>query len=216
MRWLPVFLFLFVLSCKTNKNVFSAPDLETRKLRHQSLAIIPAHIIQPNSKLKESAEKYGYAFQQQLYWQLSNDSKNKVMPAVTLQTPEKTNSVLLQNNLTIEQVFQSKPEELAKIFGVDAVVMVTLTDQGNFTDGPAAGLSGGRGIYSSGGGNPNALDQQINPIHLDMTANLYDAADGKLIWKTYRKAGSDLPSNMDALAQYYSSWIARRFPYKNQ
>ncbi len=215
MKWFSVLLLLFLTSCKTSKNVFTIPDFQTRAIKHQTIAILPANIIQPNSKLKEAAEKYGDAFQQQLYLQLKNDLKNKVVPTVTLQTPEKTNSVLLQNNLTIEQAYQNKPEELAKIFGVDALVMVTLSDKGNFTDGPAAGLSGGRGIYSSGGGNPNALDQQINPVHLDMTANLYDALDGKLIWKTYRKAGTDLPSNMDALAQYYSSWIARRFPYKN-
>ena len=214
MRWFSLFIVLVFLSCKPSKNVVSAPDLATRIMKHSTIAILPANIVQTNPKLKEAAEKYGYNFQEELYLQLLNDAKNKIATDVTLQTLEKTNSFLLQNNLTIERAYQLKPEELAKIFGVDAVVTVTLTDKGDFTQGAAPGLSAGRGIYSASG-NPNALDMQINPAQLEMNADLYDAIDGKLIWRTYRKAGTDLPSNMDALAQYYSSWIAKRLPYKN-
>lgn len=184
-------------------------------MKHHTIAILPANIVQTNPKLKDAAEKHGYSFQEQLFLQLSNDAKNKIANSVMLQALEKTNSFLLQNNLAIEQAYQSKPEELAKIFGVDAVVTVTLTDKGDFTEGAAPGLSAGRGIYSASG-NPNALDMQLKPRQLELNANVYDATDGKLIWRTYRKAGSDLPSNMDALAQYYSSWIAKRLPYKNQ
>ena len=216
MRWFSLLLVLVCLSCKPGKNVVSAPDLATRVMKHRTIALLPANIIQANPKLKEAAEKYGYSFQEQLYLQLSNDATNKIATDVTLQSLEKTNSFLLQNNLTIEQAYQSQPADLLKLLGVDAVVMVTLTDKGDLTQGPAPGLSGGRGIYNSGGSNPNALDLQINPVQLEMNANLYDAVDGKLIWRTYRKAGTDLPSNMDALAQYYSSWIAKRLPYNTQ
>ena len=180
-------------------------------MKHHTIAILPANIVQTNPKLKDAAEKYGYSFQEQLFLQLSNDAKNKIANGVTLQALEKTNSLLLQNNLTIEQAYQRKPEELTKIFGVDAVVTVTLADKGDFTQGAAPGLSAGRGVYSASG-NPNALDMQIKPRQLELNANLYDATDGKLIWRTYRKAGSDLPSNMEALTQYYSGWIAKRLP----
>jgi hypothetical protein len=36
-----------------------------------------------------------------------------------------------------------------------------------------------------------------------------------LLWQTYRKGGTDLPSGVDDLVEYYSNWIAKRFPYKS-
>jgi hypothetical protein len=93
--------------------------------------------------------------------------------------------------------------------------MTTLTDKTDFTQGQGFGLSGGRSIYNSDKSNPNAQTLEVNPVNLDMSANLYDAVDGKLIWRTYRTGGTDLPSKMDALIQYFSEWIAKRFPYKS-
>jgi hypothetical protein len=204
-----------LLSCKAKKNVFTSPDFETRVLRHQTIAILPANLIQANSKLKQAAEDYGYAFQQQLNLYLLNyKGKTQQGKSIAFQPLEKTNAFLKQNNLGIEQAYQRKPDELAKLFGVDAVIMITLKDEGDFTQGPVAGLSGGRSIYRSGEVNPNSSVLQINREHVNMSANLYDGIDGKLIWQTSRGGGTDLPSNIDALAQFYSSWIVKRLPYR--
>jgi hypothetical protein len=205
----------FLLSCNTRKNVVISPDFETRVLRHQTIAILPVSLLQTNSKLNQATEDYGYAFQQQLQSHLlSYAGKNQQGKAIAFQPIEKTNAFLRQNNLSIEQAYQHKPDDLAKMFGVDAVLMVTLKDEGNFTQGPAAGLSGGRSIYRSGEVNPNTLALEIDREHINMSAGLYDGIDGKLIWRTYRGGGTDLPSNIDALAQFYSNWIAKRLPYK--
>jgi hypothetical protein len=204
-----------LLSCKTKKNVFTSPDFETRVPRHQTIAILPAYLIQADPKLKQAREDYGYAFQQQLNLYLLNyKEKNQQHRPIAFQPLEKTNTFLKQNNLSIEQAYQRKPDELAKLFEVDAVLMVTLKDEGDFTQGPAAGLSGGKSIYRSGEVNPNSLVLKINREHVTMSANLYDGIDGKLIWQTSRGGGTDLPSNIEALAQFYSSWIVKRLPYR--
>lgn len=205
----------FLLSCNTNKNVFTSPDFETRVLRHQTIAILPVNIIQPDSKLKTAAEQYGYIFQEQLLLHLLNyTGKNKQGQTIAFQPIQKTNAFLTKNNINIEEAYKHKPDELAKMCEVDAVIMVTLTDEGNFTQGPAFGLSGGRNVYNSNNKNPDTLSLEIDPVHLNMDANLYDAIDGKLIWGTHRSGGTDLPLKIDALAQYYSNWIAKRFPYR--
>ena len=195
--------------------MFSAPDLASRTTRHQSIAILPANIVQGNTRLNQVVETYGYNFQQQLYLQLANTTKSSDGQVVTVITPEKTKSILSQNNLTIEQAYQKPPSELAKLFAVDAIVLVTLSDNGNFSDGPAPGLSGGQNVYNSRGRNNN-LSDQLNPRNLDMAANVYDAIDGKLLWRTGRKAGPDLSTNMDAVIQYYAGLIVRKFPYKTR
>jgi hypothetical protein len=215
MRWFVIALVTFLCSCKANKNVFTSPDFESRVLRHQTIVILPVNLIQNNSKLKQAAEDYGYAFQQQLYSYLLNVTrKNQQGKPITLQPLDKTNSFLKQSNLAIEETYQRKPQELAKLFGADAVLMVTLKDEGNFTQGPAAGLSGGRSIYRSGEMNPNTMTLEINREHVTMSAGLYDGIDGKLIWKTNRGGGTDLPADKDVLAQFFSNWIAKRLPYK--
>jgi hypothetical protein len=216
MRLFTIVLIALLLSCKANKNVFTSPDFGVRVVRHQTIAVLPVYLLQNNSRLKQAAEDYGYSFQRQLHLHLLNHTKkNEQGKVVDIQSLEKTNTFLKQNNLDIEQVYQHKPDELAKLFGVDAVLMVTLKDESDFTQGPAAGLSGGRRIYKSGEVNPNVAGLEINREHVNMNANLYDATDGKLIWRTYRTGGTDLPSNVDALAQYYSNWIAKRLPYKS-
>jgi hypothetical protein len=209
-------LAAFLFSCSSSKNVFKSADFESRAVRHQTIAILPINLIQSNSKLKSAAEEYGYTFQKQLLLHLLEyTSKNNEGHSIAFQPAGTTDSLLEQNNFTVEQAYQRKPGELAKLLGVDAVFMTTLTDKTDFTQGQGFGLSGGRSIYNSDKSNPNAQTLEVNPVNLDMSANLYDAVDGKLIWRTYRTGGTDLPSKMGALIQYFSEWIAKRFPYKS-
>lgn len=217
MRLFPVLIVAaFLFSCSTSKNVFKSSDFESRIVRHQTIAVLPVNLVQSDPKLMVAAEEYGYTFQKQLFFYLLEyTSKNNEGHSISFLPTKKTDSLLKENNLTIEQAYQRKPDELAKLLKADAVMMVTLTDKGDFTQGQGFGLSGGRSVYNSNKSNPNAQTLEVNPVNLDMSANLYDAVDGKLIWRTYRTGGTDLPSKMDALAQYYSEWIAKRFPYKS-
>ena len=111
----------------------------------------------------------------------------------------------------IEHVYR----RAAQAAGVDAVLMTTLENDKNFSDGVAYGLKAGRTLLNVvGQGNRSGI-LHLNASDINMSCYLYDASDSKLLWQTYRKGGTDLPSGVDDLVEYYSSWIAKRFPYKS-
>ena len=136
--FLPALLVLVFTSCGTNKNVYKSSDFETKAYRHHTIAILPFNITQTGHKSKnttdeaidESNRKWGYTFQQSLQaYLLKYTSKNKKGPIISFQSLQKTNAILTENNLDIEDMYQRKPEELAKMLGVDAVLMTTLENQ---------------------------------------------------------------------------------------
>ncbi len=218
-------LFSIVLfSCGTNKNVYQSSDFESKSHRHQNIAILPFNITQTGHKSKNTTdesikianEKWGYTFQESLQaYLLKYTSKNKKGPIISFQSLQKINAILLENNINIETAYQRKPEELAKLLGVDAVLMTTLENEKNFSDGVAYGMAAGRAILNAIGQGGRSGGLYMNASDINMSAYLYDAADSKLLWQTYRKGGADLPSGVDDLVQYYSNWIAKKFPYKS-
>jgi hypothetical protein len=217
--------FVFVLvSCGTNKNVYKSADFETKAYRHHTIAILPFNITQTGHKsknttdesIKETNHKWGYTFQESLQaYLLKYTSKNKKGPIISFQSLQKTNAILAENNLDIEELYLRKPEELAKLLGVDAVLMTTLENQKNFSDGVAYGLAAGRTILNAIGQGAKTIGLNMNVADINMSCYLYDAGDSKLLWQTYRKGGADLPTQVDDLVQYYSNWIAKKFPYKS-
>lgn len=225
MRIFLLTIFSFVLfSCSTNKNVYKSSDFEVKSYRHQDIAILPFHITQTGHKgkntteqsIKEANEKWGYTFQESLQaYLLKYTSKNKKGPVISFQSLQKTNAILLENKIDIETAYLRKPEKLAKLLGVDAVLMTTLENEKNFSDGVAYGLAAGRTILNAIGQGGRTGGLYMNASDINMSAYLYDAADSKLLWQTYRKGGADLPTGVDDLVQYYSNWIARKFPYKS-
>ena len=222
--YLLTLLFAITLLSCGKRNVYRSNDFEEEVYRHQNIAIIPFHITQTGHKskgvteedIKEANKKWGYNFQESLLGHLLRyTSRNRKGPEVSFQSLQKTNAILLENNIDIETAYLRQPEELAKLLGVDAVLMTTLENDKNFSDGVAYGLKAGRTLLNVvGQGNRSGI-LYLNASDINMSCYLYDASDSKLLWQTYRKGGTDLPSGVDDLVEYYSSWIAKRFPYKS-
>jgi hypothetical protein len=224
MRLVLLSLFSIILfSCGINRAVYKSPDFDAKATTHQTIAILPFKITQTghvaknetSANIKEANEKWGYVFQESLHsYVLKQTAKNKKGPMVQFQAPQKTNALLTQNNLRIEDMYDRTPEELARLLNVDAVLMTTLEKDKNFSDGVAYGLAAGRTIV-------NILSKNVSPVpgvnasDINMNSALYDKEDSKLLWKTYRNGGTDLPNNVDDLVKYYSNWIAKKLPYKS-
>ena len=224
MRLLLLSLFSIILfSCGMNKAVYKSPDFDAKAATHQTIAILPFKITQTGhvgknettSDIKEANEKWGYTFQESLQsYVLKQTAKNKKGPVVQFQATQKTNALLSQNNLSIDAMYDRTPEELAKLLNVDAVLMTTLEKDKNFSDGVAYGLAAGRTLVSILSKNVNPVPW-VNSSDINMNSSLYDKEDSKLLWKTYRNGGTDLPNNVDDLVKYYSNWIAKKLPYKS-
>ena len=220
---LTLFCIVF-LSCGSNKNVYKSADFESKSYRHQNIAVLPFHITQSGHKGKNTTdeairtanEKLGYTFQESLQaYLLRYTSKNRKGPIISFQGLQKTNTILSENKINIEEAYHRQPEELAKLLGVDAVLMTTLENEKNLNDGVAYGLKAGRTILGAIGQGDRAGILHVNSSDINMTAYLYDASDSKLLWQTSRKGGTDLPNSVDDLVEYYSNWIAKKFPYKS-
>ena len=224
MRLLLLSAFSFLLfSCGMNRAVYKSPDFDAKAANHQTIAILPFKITQTGhvgknettSDIKDANEKWGYVFQESLHsYVLKQTSKNKKGVVVAFQAPQKTNALLKENNLAIEDLYNKTPEDIAQLLQVDAVLMTTLEKDKNFSDGVAYGLAAGRTIV-------NILSKNVNPVpwanssDINMNSYLYDKEDSKVLWKTYRNGGSELPNNIDDLVKYYSNWIAKKLPYKS-
>jgi hypothetical protein len=220
-------LAISIASCKTHRDVYKSADFEARAAKHKTVAILPMFITQTGHKaktetdesIKASNEKWGYSFQETfLTYALRQTSKNKKAPIISFQGIQKTNAVLKEAGLSIEKLYEKQPEEIAALLGVDAVLMTTVERDKNFSDGVAYGLAAGRVVLGAIGKSGttaagNALS--MNSSDINMNSYLYNAGDSKLLWKTFRKGGTDLPSDVNGVIEYYSNWIAKRIPYKS-
>lgn len=216
-------LALALFSCGTNRAVYQSPDLSEKTARHKTVAILPVRLVQTGytpkdadgDDAREANEKLGYVFQETLQtFVLRQTAGNKKGTMVSFQSTQKTNALLTKQGWHIDDLYGRSPEELARLLGVDAVIMTTLNHNKNLSDGMAYGIAAARtviGVLSKKpvlGSSPNASDVSIH-------CSLYDAADSKLLWKTYRDGSTNLPSNVEGLIEQYSNWIAKKLPYRS-
>ncbi|RYE01760.1 MAG: hypothetical protein EOP50_01440 [Sphingobacteriales bacterium] len=214
-----------VASCSTNKNVFKAADFSTQATAHHKIAVLPVRVVQSGwvgkketpESIRAANEAWSASFQETLLsYIVSKAGKRKKGPAVTFQGVPQTNALLKAAGLDIESAYAKSPDELAKILGVDAVIMTTLDKKKNVSDGVATAIGAGRqllNIFGNGTSGSTALDG-YKATDIQMNSALYDARDGRLLWKTFREGGDDLPKNVNDLVQYYSLWIAKKLPYR--
>lgn len=216
-----------LVACGTNRNVYKSSSFEGAAYRHQTVAILPLQITQTGhvaknetpESIKASNEKWSYIFQESLLsYALKHTSKNKKSPAISFQGVQQTNALIKESGLSLDELYTKQPEELAKLLKVDAVIMTTLEKDKNFSDGVAYGLAAGRTVLSAIG-RPGTVAARsamnTNASDINMNCYLYNGSDSKLLWKTFRKGGSDLPSDLNGQVEYYSNWIAKKLPYRS-
>jgi hypothetical protein len=214
---------LLLISCGTNKAVYQSPDFELKTSHHKTVAILPVRMIQTGHVPKNTAEdeveaaneKLGYVFQESLQsYILRHTMNNKKGQLVSFQSTQKTNALLKDKNFLIEDLYTRQPEELAQLLGVDAVIMTTMNHNKNFSDGVAYGLAAAKTI-SNIFSKTTVNTPGMNASDININCSLYDAADSKLLWKTFRDGGTDLPANVEGIIETYSNWIAKKLPYKS-
>ena len=224
MRTLILSVFtLLLISCGTNKAIYQSPDFEQKTVRHKTVAILPVLLVQTGyvpkdiseEDVKAAHEKWGYLFQESLQsFILKQTQKNKKGPLVSFQATQKTNALVKQKAANLQDLYTKQPEEIAQLLNVDAVIMTTLNHNKNFSDGIAYGMVAARTIIGVLSKSPGVATG-VNASDININCSLYDAADSKLLWKTYREGGTDLPSNVEGLIAHYSNWIAKKLPYRS-
>ncbi|RYY83960.1 MAG: hypothetical protein EOO15_20375, partial [Chitinophagaceae bacterium] len=131
-------LAVAVASCSTNKNVYKSADFSSQSAQHKKIAVLPIRVVQTGwvgkketpESIRAANEAWSISFQETLHsYIVSQAGKRRKGPVVSFQGVPQTNALLKSAGLDIESAYNKSPDELARILGVDAVIMTTLNNK---------------------------------------------------------------------------------------
>ena len=190
-----------------SKQIFESPKLVQLTAEHKTVAILPFKASISYKRLPKNFDaqtnideekKLGSSLQSGMYTYLLRKSADYT---VTVQDVERTN-VLLKQNEVFDKIDEMTPDALAKILGVDAVIKCAYAYEKTSSEGLALAktllIGFGTGKVASG----------------EMTMNVYNGADGDLLWRFYKEMNEDIMSSANAVMERMMRKVGRNFPYE--
>jgi hypothetical protein len=217
-------LSILLCACGVNRNVYRAASFSEKAAQTQVIAVLPFNLTSTgyrptnvtDNDLEIANKRLGYTFQESLYsYLLNHTGRKKKGPVTQFQSLQKTNALLNEHKLNIAAIYQKQPEEIARILGVDAVIMTSLKQHKNMSDGAAYGIQAAKTILTATNNNSPAELLWIHSDNVRMNCYLYTSSASELLWKTFRQGGSDLPANVQGQIDFFCNWIAKKFPYRS-
>jgi hypothetical protein len=211
-------------SCHINKNIYKPVDFNDKSGTVKTVAILPFNLTSTGYRPKNiteqdirlSNEKWGYTFQESLYsYLLYHSGKKKKGPVTQFQSLQTTNALLKEQNLSIGDLYSKTPEAIATLLGVDAVILTTLDQHKNMSDGAAYGIYAARAVLNTITTRGAPVGLYFPSDNVKMNSYLYSSSKGDLLWKTFRQGGTDLPANVEGQIDHFTKWIAKKFPYRS-
>lgn len=191
---------------ETSKQTYSAPGLKDSVAKHKTVAILPFRVTISYKRVpknfdaeanKQDELKAAVNMQQGMYTYLLRKQSDF---SVTFQDPVRTN-VLLKKDSIYDKLDQMLPDSIAKILGVDAVIISSYDYERTGSEAGAIAktvLLGGGGKTASG-----ALTMQV-----------YDKSSGTLLWRFYKEMNENWTSNANEMMERMMRKVARNFPYE--
>ena len=186
------------------KKIFVNPNLKEKSANHKNVAILPIKSIiryknipkDYNAKLnKEKEDKLSFDLQSSMYNYLI---VSKDYYSVKLQNIDSTNIILKENKM-LDSITQYKPQDVAKVLGVDAVIFsnYTYTKLGSEFGAILSELLIGEGKVATG---------QLN-------MDIINGFDGEVLWGFSKTMNQDNLSSPEAIIKRMMSKVERNFPY---
>jgi hypothetical protein len=198
---------LMLAQFEGSKQIFESPKLVQLAAEHKTVAILPFKASISYKRLpknfdaqtnRDEERKLGSSLQSGMYTYLLRKSNDYT---VTVQDVERTN-VLLKQNEVFDKIDEMTPDALAKILGVDAVIKCAYAYEKTSSEGLAIAktllIGFGTGKVASG----------------EMTMNVYNGADGDLLWRFYKEMNEDVMSSANAVMERMMRKVGRNFPYE--
>lgn len=198
---------LMLAQFEGSKQIFESPKLVQLTAEHKTVAILPFKASISYKRLpknfdaqtnRDEERKLGSSLQSGMYTYLLRKSDDYT---VTVQDVERTN-VLLKQNEVFDKIDEMTPDALAKILGVDAVIKCAYAYEKTSSEGLAIAktllIGFGTGKVASG----------------EMTMNVYNGADGDLLWRFYKEMNEDVMSSANAVMERMMRKVGRNFPYE--
>lgn len=138
---------------------------------------------------------------------------------VNFQDIIRTNDILKKNKIETSQILEKTPEELAKILGVDAVV-VNRVEKEMMIDDKIMGIANvGIQILDVIKGPTNDVSTTAGQIRtgvMKLNSSLNDAKDGYVLWNAYKDFDITIDNLPDDILVQYGNQCARSFPYRTR
>ena len=211
MKSLYVFTTILFISlfAGAQTNLYQHENFDQLTADHKIIAVVPFEAtveLRPKQREKISEEEFaalelseGASIQNAMYsWFLKRKKRGTM--EVDVQSPRITNAKLAAANITPENMVQYTPEEMAKILEVDAIIMGTFNTNKPMSDGAAVVLTLLVGFFGT-----------TNTAVINM--EIYNAADGELLWNYNKKVRGSLGTDSDDLINTLMRKASRRLGY---
>jgi hypothetical protein len=191
---------------ESSKEIYSSPKLKTTIPTHKVVAILPFSATvtykRPPKNYDENAHKAEEKalttdLQSSMYTFLLRKGGNYT---VTFQDVDRTNSLLKQAGV-FDKIDELSQDSICKILKVDAVIKSKYSYEKTASDGAAIAktvLFGSMGSKTGSGG---------------LTMQIYNGADGELLWRFYKAMNDDVMSSTDEMIERMMRKVSRNFPY---
>jgi hypothetical protein len=204
-----IFLLLIAFTSIAQTNLYQHKDFDALTADHKIIAVVPFEAtveLRPKQRAKISDEEFstlelkeGAAIQGAMYsWFLKRKKRGTM--EVDVQSPRITNSKLAAANITASNMYEYTPEEIAKILKVDSIIMGTFNTNKPMSEGAAVVLGLLVGFFGS-----------TNSAVINM--EIYNAADGELLWNYNKKVRGSIGSDSDDLINTLMRKASRRLGY---
>jgi hypothetical protein len=189
------------------KQTYSAPNLKSEIEKQKTVAILPYDVSivykrvpkhYDSSATKSEEQSLKTNLQSSMYTYLLRKADKYT---VTFQDPTRTNALLKAKGL-YDQLDLLTQDSICKILGVDAVIKSKYDYEKTASEGAAIAktvLFGSLGSKTGSGA---------------LTLQIYNGADGNLLWRFYKAMNDDVMSSSDELITRMMKKVARNFPYE--
>ena len=189
------------------KQTYSAPNLKTELAKQKMVAILP---FDAAITYKRTPKNYDSSANKNEEINISKDLQQSMFTyllrkadkyTVAFQDVNRTNA-LLKSKEAYNKLDILTADSICKILGVDAVIKCNYSYEKTASEAGAIVktiLIGGMGSKTGSG----ALTMQI-----------YNGADGNLLWRFYKAMNDDVMSSTDRLMERMMRKVSRNFPYE--
>lgn len=211
------------------------PNFKSLARSHKTIAVIPVHTIltgripEKMTSVQKTEQELAesLAFQKSLYNNLLNNSgAGKKDIHITIQPIEKTLKILRDSGIDLNMVYTIDPQALGRLLRVDAVVMSSVKKTRYLSDLESYGISLGEDVIQIIKSIPQIADLPISDptngtqlsktYDLDAESQLFNVADGNLLWKEIIQTGTDWNYPANQVIEGINRRFARKFPYRKK
>lgn len=208
--------FIAVLFCLSFMNKIGEQQFKTAVSEPKKVAILPARVVlnlrrgemqrTTQQQVLDAERDMGFMIQTDMYrWFAENSSKYHY--TVDIQSPEDSNDSLFSKGLSYENYKLLGPDSIARILGVDAVVLCNTEISKTMSDAADAAVS--LGVFLL----PGNLWMPGN-THLNVEIGIAESTTGKITWRSSYKSFSG--DSIDKILNRILKNAAKIFPYRSK